>query len=235
MKRATSFIEEGSTMKRMMSILAALALVFTGVVDAKAGIVYSEDWSSLSGTGILNSYSQLGNGYYTTTTTNLPSGWSESGNSSQIIGWFTTSGPYAGVNGVLLNETPPPAGISTTINGLTAGQVYTLTFNYWGDNEAGHPYALTYTINGQATTVNGTDTISGGAGPYQVNYQFTASGSSTTLSFAQDTPSGSPASPIIGDILVTTATPEPASLTMLGIGIAGMAGYTWRRRKLAAA
>jgi hypothetical protein len=28
-----------------------------------------------------------------------------------------------------------------------------------------------------------------------------------------------------------SATPEPASLTMLGIGIAGLAGYGWRRRK----
>jgi hypothetical protein len=27
--------------------------------------------------------------------------------------------------------------------------------------------------------------------------------------------------------------PEPTSLTLLGLGIAGMAGYAWRRRKLA--
>jgi hypothetical protein len=32
-----------------------------------------------------------------------------------------------------------------------------------------------------------------------------------------------------------SGTPEPATLTLLGIGIAGMAAYAWRRRKQVAA
>jgi hypothetical protein len=39
--------------------------------------------------------------------------------------------------------------------------------------------------------------------------------------------------PMLDDFILET--PEPASLTLLAIGIAGMAGYGWRRRKLAAA
>jgi hypothetical protein len=33
----------------------------------------------------------------------------------------------------------------------------------------------------------------------------------------------------------SNAVPEPASLTMLGLGALGFAGYAWRRRKKAAA
>jgi hypothetical protein len=48
---------------------------------------------------------------------------------------------------------------------------------------------------------------------------------------------GQPWSPIIDNLEFggTASVPEPTALTLLGIGLAGMAGYGWRRRKQAVA
>jgi hypothetical protein len=71
-----------------------------------------------------------------------------------------------------------------------------------------------------------------GGGSATSDFGNTASLQSVTL------PDGTPVSGVTFDSGLTfgptIATPEPASLTLLGIGIAGFAGYGWRRRRRSA-
>lgn len=209
---------------------AAVALGTTGLPGRAAGaIIYSENFNAL--TGIARGdvpTSQREPGTYFDITNLATTGFTATG---QVLG-FNLDGPN---RALLLNEgtvgsTADVNQISRTITGLTPGTMYTLTFDYFGDNVPG-PYSFEYEINGTTTAVAAVNP--GLNGTFNtVSFAFTAAGASTTLRFRETVANGS-SSPIFDNIVISdnaaAEVPEPGTLAVFGaLALGGMA---MRRRK----
>ena len=137
-----------------MGLLAGVSV--PSVADAT--VVFSEDFSTLSGTPISPSPnptdSQRGTGTYLGSIT-LP-GWNTVG-ATGVLGFDRGGNGSTGDRALLLNEDGTTSnGIWRTI-GLVVGESYVLSFEYWGDNRvAPLTYSFTYEINGAIFTVNQT-------------------------------------------------------------------------------
>lgn len=135
------------------------------------------------------------------------------------------------------------APISQTITGLTPGVRYALTFD-WAGNEfldgSSLPYNGPLSIDWQVslgsqtfTTPVQNYTSHGFTGWMTQTFFYTATGTSETLSFlAQGTPDGLPPVALLDD--VSLQVPEPASWSLLVLGIAGI-GVLARKRLRSAA
>jgi hypothetical protein len=217
---------------RFRHAIMALAAVVGAVTQARAEVVFQSDYSSATGTPITTGaeYSQVGDGtYYGDFVIN--GGWNQTG---QVLGWSTGTNPT--ITGILLNENGP-ATFDHLV--LTPGTSYTLSFNYWGDNRPtdvygpGSVYGLDYTINGITNHLTNKSWTTSQLGTFNnVSYTFTASGPSTSLIFTETTPSGSEASPIIGNITVASALPIPGSFVLLFTGLVAFSGITWMKKQL---
>jgi len=224
---------KGTQMKmhlRVFLALGALSLVSISH-PAIAGIIYSENFntqSAFEGSSVpAANYSEAW----------TPTDWYTINNAQ---GWAFSTGGYYATDGtttqgaVLLNEngssTSPEAVYSLT--GLTVGQTYRVSFNYWGDNQSSGNWLLTGWANGsQVYSEPGHDVGAQTNYPgHDGSYTFVASGMTESIGFGQ-AGSTNGASPIIDNVSVSTV-PLPAALPLLLSGLAAL-GALSRRRKLA--
>jgi hypothetical protein len=162
--------------------------------------------------------------------------WSPASSPASANG-FTNASPTGG-NFIGADGAYGQANISQTINGLTVGHTYAVSFAWAGAQQAGYT-AVNGTTEFWAVSFGGTtqdtQTITvankGFSGWLNQTFDFVATSSSETLSFfATGTPSGVPPFALLANVSVVD-TPEPASLVILSTGIAGLVGVVRRRRR----
>jgi Protein of unknown function (DUF642) len=239
--------------RKAIAIGFSAALLLAAAISAQAGtnLVTNGDFESTT-----NGNGQLGFNTDVTGWTNGPSGYNfvfapgtaDSSGANGQFGNVTLWGPANGSNNGL--TTSPTGGnfiaadgafqvapISQTINGLTAGNSYTVSFYWAGAQQSGFTGQTTEQWqvsfgNQEQSTIVLTNASHGFTGWQQQSFTFTADGSSDLLSFlAVGTPAGVPPFSLLdGVTLEATQLPEPATWTVLISGLIGGVG-AFRMRK----
>lgn len=147
---------------------------------------------------------------------------------------FTGASPDGGFFVGLDGDIDVRGALSQMIDGLIVGQKYSLTFNWAGvqlSNRVGDTTdRLDVSLGSEMYMTETLEVPSQGfSGWKQVNMTFTANGTSELLSFLSvGTPTGLPPMVLIDGVSLK-AVPEPATLSMMGIGMIGL-GLARRRR-----
>jgi hypothetical protein len=234
---------------RHAAMLAAVTGALTLAPFAKANLVTNGSFeSTTSGPGQMgfntNATGWTTNGYNFI----FASGGADTTGSQGQFGNLKLWGPGDGSNNGLPASSPDGGNyvgadgafevgaISQTINGLTVGQSYTVSF-YWGAaQQFGFSGPTTeqwqVSLGGQTKTTPVINASNHGfTGWLQQSFTFTADNTSDVLSFlAIGTPSGVPPFALLDGVSMVAA-PEPASLPLLATMVVGFAVVVVRRRR----
>ncbi len=150
------------------------------------------------------------------------------------VGFYSLSAPPSGSYFIAADGDSRLAGsISQTVNGLTVGHTYDLKFNWAGAQQTGfsgpttEKWQVSFGADTQSTSTVATPSQSF-VGWQNSTLSFTAASASQLLSFlAIGTPNGQPPWLLLNGLSLTDTTtpppvPEPSTLAMLAVGIAGL-------------
>ena len=204
-------------MKRLILSFAALALLTGGAGPVNAAVVYDngpingtvEAWTINYGYQVTDSFTVSS----PTTLTGAQIGlWAYPGDNPTSVEWSIGSAPYGS------NISSGTSSLSSTFTGGYGFGIYPL-------------FESTFSLTGVLST-----------GTYWFTLQNAASINGDPVYWDQNNGPSTAFESIEGSIpsesfqlYSGTTVPEPSTVTLLGIGVVGLVGYTWRRRKSATA
>ena len=149
------------------------------------------------------------------------------------VGFYSLTAPPTGSYFIAADGDSEWSGsISQTVNGLAAGHSYDLKFNWAGAQQNGFSGATTekwqVSFGGDTQSTSTVNTPSKAfAGWQSATLSFTAGSASQLLSFlAIGAPNGQPPWLLLNGVTLTDTTPpvpEPGTVAMLAVGLAGLA------------